>query len=121
MLRCTFRGGPRDGEVTDLPLPACRDVLAVESDVWFRRDPSGRIAMVRGGNRRQHPHWVSYTSDVYEKIAPGSHGVVEYRFLHSEDFSRCTALTKQGKLCRNDAEPDADVCKTHGKKVRAGS
>ena len=54
---------------------------------------------------------------VYEKIAPGSHGEVEYKFLHSEEVSRCTALTKQGKLCRNDAEHLSDFCKTHSRKT----
>jgi hypothetical protein len=115
MLRCTFRGGPRDGEVIDLPLPMCQARLAYESDVWYRRDLSGGVLMVQGGDRRKHPHWLRYSSDVYEKIAPGLHGRVEYQFLHSEHFTRCAALTKQGKLCRNDAEPPSDVCKTHGK------
>jgi hypothetical protein len=116
MLRCTFRGGPRDGEVIDLPLPMCQARLAYESDEWFKREPSGGVAMVRGGDRRRS-HWVGYSLDVYEKIAPGLHGEVEYKFLRSESVARCTAITKQGKLCRNDAEPLTDFCKTHTEKT----
>ncbi len=63
---------------------------------------SRSVSLVRGEGRRQS-HWVGYMLDVYEKIAPGSHGEVEYRFLRSESVTRCTAMTKQGKLCRNDA------------------
>lgn len=117
MLRCTFRGGPRDGEVIDLPLPMCQARLAYESDVWYRREISGAVGIVRGGVRREHPRWLRYTVDVYEKIAPGSQGEVEYKFLRSESFDRCTAMTKQAKQCRNDAEPLSDVCKTHSKRA----
>lgn len=116
MLRCTLRGGPRNGEVIQLPLPMCQARLSVESDVWFKREPSGHVALVRGEGRRES-QWLGYTLDLYEKIAPASGGEVQYRFLHSESVMRCTAMTKQGKLCRNDAESPSDVCKTHRKKA----
>jgi hypothetical protein len=118
MVRCTLRDGPRDGEHREVPLPQCVETIGFESELWFKRLPSGGVGLVRGGMGRDSS-WVGFTFDIYEKVGKVAHNAVEYRFLRSDSVLRCTEMTKQGKLCRNPAEPLSDVCRTHRKKTDA--
>lgn len=118
MVRCTLRGGPRDGEERELPLAHCLDSIGFDSGVWFKRTPTGEVALIRGPFDKDSS-WVGFTFDVYEKVGKVERNYVEYRFLRSDSMLRCTATTKHGKLCRNPAEPLTDVCRTHRKKTQA--
>lgn len=117
MVRYTLRGGPNDGQQGDIPLPMCLDTIGVQGKAWFKRLPSGDVAIMSGGKRDST--WLGYNLAVYKKSAPVEANAVEYEFVKTIAVTRCTALTKKGEVCRNDAEPEGTLCKVH-MKVKLG-
>jgi hypothetical protein len=113
VVACTLRGGPLNGDQHELPLYMCIEKIGFQGKSWFTRDASGGVALVVGESPSGDPRWLNYTVHVYEKIGKVSRNVVDYRFLYSEEVTRCTATTKQGRLCRNQSEPLSDLCRTH--------
>lgn len=109
-----FRGGPMDGERTDLP-PWKVDRYAVDGPLWFRRpERGGDVMIVRGPRDR---YWVAYSQHVYERRGEPEGGVLELHYVGDEEVLRCTHyLPKVGRQCGNRALPGGDLCNVHRKK-----
>ncbi len=60
--------------------------------------------------------WISFTTEVYEKVKPIVPGHVTYRFVRNEEVNRCEKiLEEKGRRCRNEAESGAKFCRVHKK------
>jgi len=58
--------------------------------------------------------WITFTTEVYEKIKPVVRGQVTYRFVRAEEVNRCEkVLEDKGRRCRNEAERGSKFCRAH--------
>ena len=114
-VECRFVGGPKGEETLTLAAMACGDTLALGHDTWMAQASDGSIRIMTSPRGPRAP-WIAYLRDTYEKVKPVEPGNVTYRFVRTEEVSRCEKLLeKQNRRCRNEALPGSPFCRTHGR------
>lgn len=115
-VACSLRGGPSDGNVLDLALPQCMGTLFMDDPAWVRQEQNGGVSIVSGG-RMSTSRWVMYRQHIYKKVGRVQDGRVTYQFDRTDEVHRCAQVVeKTGVRCRNAAEGESELCRTHLKK-----
>ena len=115
---CTYRGGPWDGKVEEVPTIYCQQTVGVRDEAWIAEADNGTAVIYRGAIGTQ---WTSLLLHIYSKEPqrPGTTGVT-YRFVDSIDVHRCAQILsgQGGRRCKNEAVAGSTLCRQH-EKMRA--
>lgn len=114
-VEACFQGGLLDGEVIELRMAVCTDVLMFNDPdaAWFLQHPDGSVAIVKGKRTPSVP-WISFSMLRYEKVDRIKDGVAQYRFSERVMVDRCeTVLPGKQRRCGHEAIPGRPFCKTH--------
>ncbi len=125
-MEATFYGGPLDGDIIQMACAHCRAVVAVTGQTVFAGAPGQDVRLMRQA-QYPSPHftqmptdWRSYNTHVYQKIAPGKGGKVEYQYLRDEMVSRCKKVLGL-RYCGNHAPEGDEFCFVHSEKQKKSS
>lgn len=112
-LTAVLRGGPLDGETAELPYHLCRDRIALDGRSWIIEYPDGSAT---AGTGPRDPRATVWTRHVYAKGSRDDEGRLVYGHERTVEVRRCAATNaSDGRRCRNEAEGDAGLCKTHAR------
>jgi hypothetical protein len=110
-VSCRFIGGPKADETLTVSL--WHATIQLQSPVMrVAQGRNGQMQIMKGPIPARAP-WVTYARDVYEKIKPSEPGNVTYRFVRTEEVTRCEKVFEgKNRRCRNEAGPGG-FCKVH--------
>ena len=106
-------GGKQDGmEITIPPRVKIPEEVLVPSKTYFALAEDREEMSIMTGPLNSR--WHSLDGHVYQSEGKkDDHGRHVFRFVRSRMIERCHAATKNQKWCRNEAEEDGHLCKTH--------
>ena len=113
--RIKFIGGCNDGFHDDaVDTRVLASEMAVRTGYWYREEKQG-VSIMKGGALCDN--WHSFGVHVYKKCEKAKDGYLVYKLSEKKVVDRCSAVTKQGKKCRNTALMDLSLCSTHNSKT----
>ncbi len=114
-VTCRFTGGPKGEEILTMSAMECKDRIGLNSDAWIAQGEDGKLTII---NKPMPPHapWVSFSSDIYEKVKPVKPGSVTYKFIRTVEVHRYEKILEdKGRRCREEAQPGTKYCRVHNK------
>lgn len=108
-----FTGGKLAGHVEEnVNTKLLAERIENQTGMWIRENENGSAQIMSNG--KPDSNWNYFKVEIYEKQKRlSTEEPFVYKFVGTEEVSRCEAKTKQGKRCKNRSITGQEHCPKH--------